>query len=172
MHLRTFARRLHKILFPKCSTYVGEMLQKPADMMTTRNGLHFLKLMQRFTKSFEFRCLSTYSSAIETKTLSHVFLLPIKKIRYFGSFEITKRTRPRQNWTTITTRLITLSRLCRLLLVRMDVYIVTLSDFHSYRLIGKLTAFFAVSGVQSTESNLGATCFHFRRAAVQNQIKS
>jgi hypothetical protein len=43
-------------------------------------------------------------------------------------------------WTVITTRL-TLSRLCRLLLVRMDVYIVTLSDFYSYRLIGKLTAF-------------------------------
>ncbi len=42
--------------------------------------------------------------------------------------------------TIITTRL-TLSRLCRLLLVRIDVYIVTLSDFYSYRLIGKLTAF-------------------------------
>ncbi len=40
----------------------------------------------------------------------------------------------------ITTRL-TLSHLCRLLLVRMDVYIVTLSDFYSYRFIGKLTAF-------------------------------
>jgi hypothetical protein len=36
---------------------------------------------------------------------------------------------------------LTLSRLCRLLLVRMDVYIVTLSDFYSYSLIGKLTAF-------------------------------
>jgi hypothetical protein len=42
--------------------------------------------------------------------------------------------------TMITTRL-TLSRLYRLLLVRMDVYIVTLSDFYSYRLIGKLTVF-------------------------------
>jgi hypothetical protein len=30
--------------------------------------------------------------------------------------------------------------------------------------------FFA--GVQSTQSNLGATCFHFRRAAVLNQLKS
>jgi hypothetical protein len=39
--------------------------------------------------------------------------------------------------TVITTRL-TLSRLCRLFLVRMDVYIVTLSDFYSYRFIGKL----------------------------------
>ncbi len=43
---------------------------------------------------------------------------------------------------TIITTLLTLSRLCRLLLVRMDVYIVTLSDFYSYRLIGKLTVFF------------------------------
>jgi len=42
---------------------------------------------------------------------------------------------------TIITILPTLSLLCRLLLVRMDVYIVTLSDFYSYRLIGKLTAF-------------------------------
>jgi hypothetical protein len=32
--------------------------------------------------------------------------------------------------------------------------------------------FFAVSGVQSTQSNLGDTCFHFRRAAVLNQLKS
>ena len=32
--------------------------------------------------------------------------------------------------------------------------------------------FFTVSGVQSAQSNLGATCFHFRRAAVLNQLKS
>ncbi len=31
---------------------------------------------------------------------------------------------------------------------------------------------FAVSGVQSAQSNLGATCFHFRRTAVLNQLKS
>jgi hypothetical protein len=43
--------------------------------------------------------------------------------------------------TIITTRL-TLSRLCRLCLVRMDVYIVTLSEFYFYRFIGKLTTFF------------------------------
>jgi hypothetical protein len=49
---------------------------------------------------------------------------------------------------------------------------VTLSDFYSYRLIGKLTAFFAASGVQSAQSNLGSTYFHFRRAAVLNQLKS
>jgi hypothetical protein len=73
---------------------------------------------------------------------------------------------------TIITTLLRLSRLCRLLLVRMDVYIVTSSDFYSYRLIGKLTAFFAVSGVQSEQSNLGATCFHFRRTVVLNQLKS
>ena len=32
--------------------------------------------------------------------------------------------------------------------------------------------FFAVSGVQSVQSNLGATCFHFHHTAVLNQIKS
>jgi hypothetical protein len=42
---------------------------------------------------------------------------------------------------TIITTHLTLSRSCRLLLVRMDVYVVTLSDFYSYRLIGKLIDF-------------------------------
>jgi hypothetical protein len=32
--------------------------------------------------------------------------------------------------------------------------------------------FFATSGVQSAQSNLGATYFHFRRATVLNQLKS
>jgi hypothetical protein len=32
--------------------------------------------------------------------------------------------------------------------------------------------FFVVSGVQSPQSNLGSTCFHFRRAVVLNQLKS
>jgi hypothetical protein len=32
--------------------------------------------------------------------------------------------------------------------------------------------FFATSGVQSAQSNLGSTYFHFRRAAVLNQLKS
>ncbi len=36
---------------------------------------------------------------------------------------------------------LTLSRLCRLLLVHQTDYIVNLSDFYSYSLIGKLTAF-------------------------------
>ncbi len=31
--------------------------------------------------------------------------------------------------------------------------------------------FFSVSGVQSAQSNLGATSFHFRHAAVLNQLK-
>ncbi len=42
---------------------------------------------------------------------------------------------------TIIIILLTLSRLCRLLLVHQADYIVNLSDFYSYRLIGKLTAF-------------------------------
>jgi hypothetical protein len=32
--------------------------------------------------------------------------------------------------------------------------------------------FFTVSGVQSVQSNLGTTCFHFRLATVLNQLKS
>ena len=36
---------------------------------------------------------------------------------------------------------LTLYHLCLLLLVRLGGYIVKLSDFYSYRLIGKLTAF-------------------------------
>ncbi len=47
----------------------------------------------------------------------------------------------------------------------------TLSDFYSYRLIGKLTVFVG-SGVQSSQSNFGATYFHFRRAAFLNQHQS
>ena len=42
---------------------------------------------------------------------------------------------------TITTILRVLSPLCLLLLVRLGGYIVNLSDFYSYRLIGKLIAF-------------------------------
>ncbi len=43
----------------------------------------------------------------------------------------------------LTTRitLLTLYYLCLLLLVRLGVYIVNLTDFYSYRIIGKLTAF-------------------------------
>ena len=49
---------------------------------------------------------------------------------------------------TTTITLLTLYHLCLLLLVRLGGYIVNLSDFYSYRIIGKLTAFFATSGVQ------------------------
>jgi hypothetical protein len=42
---------------------------------------------------------------------------------------------------TTTITLLTLYRLFLLLLVRLGSYIVNLSDFYSYRLIGKLTAF-------------------------------
>ena len=63
-----------------------------------------------------------------------------------------------------------LSLLCRLLPVRLGDSIVNLSDFYSYRLIGKLTAFFAASGVQSTQFDRGY--FHFRRAAFSSMLKS
>ena len=42
---------------------------------------------------------------------------------------------------TTTITLLTLYHLCLLLLVRLGGYVVNLSDFYSYRLIGKLTAF-------------------------------
>ena len=42
---------------------------------------------------------------------------------------------------TTTITLLTLYHLCLLLLVRLGGYIVNLSDFYSYRLIGKLTVF-------------------------------
>ena len=61
------------------------------------------------------------------------------------------------------------SHLCLLLRVRVGGYIVNLLDFYSYRLIGKLTAFFAASGVQSAQST---SVFHFRRAAFLQQLKS
>jgi hypothetical protein len=65
--------------------------------------------------------------------------------------------------TIITTRL-TLSRLCRLLLVRMDVYIVTLSDFCSYRLIGKLTAFLQEFSQRNQTWELRISNFAARRS--------
>ncbi len=60
--------------------------------------------------------------------------------------------------------------LCLLLLARLGGYIVNLSDFYSYRLIGKLTAFFAASGVQLAQFTSGQ--FHFRRAAFSPMLKS
>jgi hypothetical protein len=47
---------------------------------------------------------------------------------------------------------------------------VNLSDFYSYSLIGKLTAFFTDSGVQLAQSNRDQ--FHFRRAAFAQQLKN
>jgi hypothetical protein len=61
--------------------------------------------------------------------------------------------------------------LCLLLLVRKAGYIANLLDFYSYRLIGKLTAFFAASGVQSAQSTSGGF-FHFRRAAFSSGLES
>jgi hypothetical protein len=52
-------------------------------------------------------------------------------------------------------------------LVRLGSYIVNLSDFSSYRLIGKLTVFFAASGVQLAQPNSGL--FHFLRAEFSAQ---
>jgi hypothetical protein len=47
---------------------------------------------------------------------------------------------------------------------------VNLLDFYSYRLIGKLTAFFEASGVSLAQSTSGGF-FHFRRAAFFSNLK-
>ncbi len=44
------------------------------------------------------------------------------------------------------------------------------SDFYSYRFIGKLTSFFTTSGVQLPQPNSGL--FHFRRAAFSAKLKA
>ena len=71
---------------------------------------------------------------------------------------------------TIIIILLTLSRLCRSLLVHQSDYIVHLSGFYSYRLIGKLTDFFSDSGVQSAQFDRGY--FHFRRTVFSSMLKS
>ena len=45
-----------------------------------------------------------------------------------------------------------------------------LYEFYSYKLIGKLTAFFAASGVQLAQDNRGG--FHYRRAAFSSLMKA
>ncbi len=59
--------------------------------------------------------------------------------------------------------------LCLIFLVHEADYVVNLSDFYSYSLIGKLTAFFQVSGVQFPQTDRGQ--FHFRRPAFSQQLK-
>jgi hypothetical protein len=63
-----------------------------------------------------------------------------------------------------------LYHLCLLLLARLGGYMVNLSNFYSYRLIGKLTVFLTVSGVQLSETHRGL--FHFRLTAFVQQFKS
>jgi hypothetical protein len=63
---------------------------------------------------------------------------------------------------------LTLSLLCRLLLVRLDDYIVNLSDFYSYRLIGKLTAFLQLQEFSQRNQTWGLRTSTF--AARRSQI--
>ncbi len=71
---------------------------------------------------------------------------------------------------TTTITLLTLYHSYLLLVVRLGGYIVNLSDFYSYRLIGKLTDFFEPSGVQLAQHDRDQ--FHFRRAAFTQHLKS
>jgi hypothetical protein len=71
---------------------------------------------------------------------------------------------------------LTLSLLCRLLPVRLGDSIVNLSEFYSYSLIGKLTAFLHLQEFSQCNqiwdhSYMGAF-FHFRRAAFSSMLKS
>ena len=62
------------------------------------------------------------------------------------------------------------SPLCLLFLVRLGGYIVNSLDCYSYRLIGKLTDFFAVSGVHLPQSTSGL--FHFHRSDFSSSLKA
>jgi hypothetical protein len=67
---------------------------------------------------------------------------------------------------------LTLSLLCRLLLVRLRGYIVNLSDFKLFLQAHRETdRFFAASGVQLAQSKMGGF-FRFRRAAFSSMFKS
>ena len=65
---------------------------------------------------------------------------------------------------------LTLSPACLLLLVRLGDYRVNLCAFYFYKIIGKLTAFFTVSGVQLVQHHRGQ--FHYHRVAFSSKLKS
>ncbi len=68
---------------------------------------------------------------------------------------------------TTTITLLTLYHLCLLLLVRLGGYIVNLSDFYSYRIIGKLTAF-----LQLQEFSLCNQTRDFSTTAARRSLRS
>jgi hypothetical protein len=70
--------------------------------------------------------------------------------------------------TTITP--LTLYPLCRLLLVRLGGYIANFSDFYSYRLIGKLTAFLHLQEFCQINQTVDSY-FHYHRTAFSVQLK-
>jgi hypothetical protein len=88
--------------------------------------------------------------------INHSMRLPLTKSE---SVELTTIITPRQ-W----------SLLCLLFVVRLGDYKVNSSDFYSYRLIGKLTAFFATSGVKVPEHDRGL--FHFHCESSSPHLKS
>ena len=65
---------------------------------------------------------------------------------------------------------LTLSPLYLLLLVRLGGYTVNLCSFYFYKFIGKLTAFFAASGVQLVQHHCDQ--FHYRLTVFSSQLKS
>jgi hypothetical protein len=71
---------------------------------------------------------------------------------------------------TTTITLLTLYHLCLLLLVRLGGYMANLSDFYSYRLIGKLTVFLQVQEFILFKHNL--ECSTTAGAAFSDQLNS
>ncbi len=71
---------------------------------------------------------------------------------------------------TTTTGHLTLYHLWLILIVRLGGYITNLLDFCSYSLIGKLTVFFTVSGVQLAQTNRGV--FHYHRTTFSSMLKN
>ena len=59
-----------------------------------------------------------------------------------------------------------------LLIVRQDGYIVTLSDFYSYRLIEKLTAFFQVQEFSQRKPTVTSSTSTVRRSHISSKGKS
>jgi hypothetical protein len=92
---------------------------------------------------------------------------PYRPDRYGSvSDKIRKIRKCRSDSSTITNTV----SLCLLFLVRLGGYIENLSDFYSYRLMGKLTDFFETSGVQVVQHDRDH--FHFRHTAFVSQIKT
>jgi hypothetical protein len=72
---------------------------------------------------------------------------------------------------TATITLLTLYHLCPVFLVRLGVYIANLSDFYSYRLIGKLTAFLQLQEFSLRKHNVSCSTTAARLSLSSSKAK-